>query len=392
MCLNFTFGIEKIGFLSSTLRILANVMTAVVLQILQAVALYTSKSPLISLKTTPVELEAILEDFDDRLKKFQQLTTCLLSSAKVETGGGNPLKPIIDQSESDILLSFVQPEITVLLGKKKFNNGKSTGELTLLLQNLIGIVDPEEKKQKLKIEFAQIGRRTATNESFTEFIDRLELMASEITTSDYKSELAADQFARDLRPMDLDILQLFPDDWEDESGIDRAKAQARILDQRKMHRKKEAANHKLEIDSISSKIDEMTQQHKEEISKLTNTFQKQLELQSKQLEASQSKNEQLIQKLLSKVDQKMATQVNQIQSKPENINQPNAQQNDDKPKKPKNKNKAPFWLNKNLYCDYCGSKNCKNGADCKGNDSLWCMFCESSGHSHTSRRFHGSKN
>ena len=370
-------------------------MTAVVLQILQAVALYTSKSPLISLKTTPVELEAILEDFDDRLKKFQQLTTCLLSTKPENDGGSNPMKPIIDQSESDILLSFVHPEITVLLGKKNFNNGKSTDELTQSLQNLIGTVDPEEKKQKLKIEFAQIGRRTATNETFTEFIDRLESKASEITTTNYKSELAADQFARDLRPMDLDILQLFPDDWEDENGIKRAKAQAKILDQRKMHRKKEAANHKLEIESISSKIDEMTQQHKEEISKLTNAFQKQLELQSKQLEASQSKNEQLIQKLLSKVDQKMATQVNQIQSKSENNGHSNAQpgaKNDAKPKQPKNKNKAPFWLNKNLFCDYCGSKNCKNGTDCKGNDSLWCMFCESSGHCHTSRRFHGSKN
>lgn len=371
-------------------------MTAVVLQILQAVALYTSKAPLISLKTSPAELESILEDFDDRLKKFQQLTTCLLSSVKIEiTNGTDPLKPIIDQSESDILLSFVQPEITVLLGKKKFNNAHSTDELTQSLKNLIGTVDPAEKKMKLKIEFGQIGRRTATNESFTEFIDRLELKAGEITNTIYKSELAADQFARDLRPMDMDILQLFPDDWDDKDGIERAKAQATILDQRKMHRKKEAANHKLEIESISSKIDEMTQQHKEEISKLTDTFQKQLELQSKQLEASQSKNEQLIQKLLSTVDQKMSAQINQIKSKSENgvkLENQLESQGGAQSTKPKNKNNVPFWLNKDLYCDFCGGKNCKNGADCKGNNKLWCMFCETAGHAHTSRRFHGSKN
>ena len=118
---------------------------SVVLQLLQAVALYTSKSPLISLKTTPAELESILEDFDDRLEKFKLLTTCLLAAKQEPTNDGDPLKSIIDQSESDILLSFVHPEITILLGKKKFNNGQSTDDLTQLLKNLIGEVDPEEK-------------------------------------------------------------------------------------------------------------------------------------------------------------------------------------------------------------------------------------------------------
>ena len=270
------------------------------LQLLQAVALYASKTPLITLKTTPTELVDILEECDERLNKFRMLSACLRASkTKPEPSAEDPLQPIHDQCESDILISFVHQEIPLLLGKKSFGNGKSTDELTQALKSLIGEIDPEERKRQLKLEFAQIGRRCATNETFTDFISRLEIKAAEITQTKYKSELVADQFARDLRPMDINLLELFPDIWESEEGIDRVKKQAAMLDQRKMHRKKEAVSHKLEIESISTKIDELTNQHKLEISKLTETFQKQLETQSKQLEASQTRNEAMMEKLLS---------------------------------------------------------------------------------------------
>ena len=367
----------------------------IALQLLQAVALYASKTPLITLKTSPTELSTVLEEIDDKLKKFQMLSTCLTATApKAENSDGDPLKPIIDQCESDIFLSFVHPEIPLLLGKKCFGNGQSTDDLTTALKSLIGEIDPEERKRQLKLEFTQIGRRTATNESFTDFITRLEAKAAEITQTNYKSELVADQFSRDLRPMDTDLLELFPEDWESKEGIDRVKAQAAILDQRKMHRKKEATNHKLEIDSISTKIDELNQQHKLEISKLTETFQKQLEIQSKQLEASQIRNEEMMTKLLSSMDKSISAQVKQLKSKSEKDvgNGKSSSSSSGQSEKPKKTSKVPFWLNKKNFCDFCGSKNCKNGADCNGNDNLWCMFCEKNGHCHTSRRFHGSKN
>ena len=369
-------------------------MTAA-LQLLQAVALYASKTPLIALKTTPAELVDILEECDDRLKKFQMLSACVIASGpKIEDSGNNPLQPIIDQCESDILISFVHPEIQLLLGKKNFGNGQSAEELKLALKSLIGEVDPEEKKRQLKLEFAQIGRRTTTNETFTDFIGRLESKATEITETNYKSELVADQFARDLRPMDIDILELFPDDWENAEGLARVKKQAEILDQRKMYRKKEAANHKLEIESISSKIDDLTQQHKLEISKLTDTFQKQLEIQSKQLEASQIRNEELMNKLLSSMDKTATAQVKQLNSKAENgvSEGKSGSSSGGQSEKPKKPSKVPFWLNKKNFCHFCGGKNCKKGSACDGNDNLWCMFCEKSGHCHTSRKFHGSKN
>ena len=347
------------------------------LQLIQAKNTYLCKAPSIGLKTTPEELEATLDDVDRLVSEFTMVAECILvgmkSPVKTDESSANPLQVLVETSKRDIFLSNVKLEIPALLGKKSFSNGQSIDELKLALQKVIGKVEPIEKMKKLKIEFGQLTRRTKVNESFEDYFDRLLAKATEITSTDYKSVLAADQWTSDLRPMDIETLDMFPGEWSeltDDVAVVRAKC--KVLDDRKMFRKVESSAHKLEIDAIRSelgaKVDNLT----------------------KQLAETSIRNEELNKQLLQRIEEKMSVQTNMMKTSPT----PPKSEVKDKPKEsaPKKTGGKAAWMDKANYCFFCGGRRCKKGDKCDGNPGLYCMWCKENGHAVTSARFHGSKN
>lgn len=347
------------------------------LQLIQAKNTYLCKTPTIGLKTTPDQLESSLEDVDKIVKEFEMVASCILMSiksaeVKSDLSGDDPLQMLVQTAKRDIFLSFVKNEIPALLGKKSFSNGQSIEKLKLALEKVIGKVEPIDKMKKLKAEFGQLTRRIAVNESFEDYFDRLLSKANEITETDYKSILAADQWTSDLRPMDIETLDMFPGEWNTATNaVDMVKAKSKVLDDRKMFRKQESSSHKLEIDAIRSELGD----------KVDNL--------AKQLVETSLRNEELTNKLMQRLEEKMTVQTNLVETKKTPKSEINV-----KPKESITKSvggKRP-WMNRSNYCNFCGGKRCKKGDKCDGNPGLYCMFCDKSGHAVTSAHFHGSKN
>ena len=348
------------------------------LQLIQAKNTYLCKAPVIGLKTTPDQLESILEDVEKLLKEFDMVASCIVVGTKpseVKSGdpSDDPLQQLVETSKRDIFLSYVKNDIPALLGKSSFSNGQSINELKLALEKVIGKVEPNEKMRQLKAEFAKLTRRIGVNESFEDFFNRLLAKASEITETDYKSVMAADQWTSDLRPMDIEILDMFPSEWNSQTGdVEMVKAKCQVLDDRKMFRKVESSSHKLEIDAIRSelgaKVDNLT----------------------KQLAESSVRHEELTNQLMKRLEEKMTAQTNLVKTTP----MPSKSENKDKTKESVSKKTGgkKSWMDKSNYCNFCGGKKCKKGDKCDGNPGLYCMFCDQHGHAVTSAHFHGSKN
>ena len=359
------------------------------LQLFQAKNSFLCKTPSIGLKTTPEDLEIVFEEIDTTLANFQTLYTCFGGSVKAGGDEVNLLEPLVKQCEADIFLSYVKPDIPAVLGKK-FSSGKTVSDLKQLLIKLIGQVDPTEKMNRLKSQFGNLARRANINESFGDFIDRLIEKAEEITESEYSKTLAADQWTSDLRPMDKELLDLFPTEWNkaDLSLIDRIKAQAATLDTRKMFKKIETSSHKLEIDAIrfelGAKVDFLAKKLEESAIRESEYRKQDLEYRERQ--------DVYTKQLLSQI-RANSVQVHTVEKstpKPEDKVEKSDNQSERRIKK---QDPNLPWLQASNYCFFCGGKRCKKGDKCDGNPGLYCMFCQKHGHAVTSAHFHGnSKN
>ena len=389
-------------------------MGSVALQLLQMKDAFLAKTPSLGLKSSPTELKYYLEEIDVRLQDFQDVYDCLFAT-KPETGDPN-LKLIL-KCESEILLSFCKPDIQIALGREEFSNAKTVNELKCALKLAIGEEDEQVVLAQLKKQFGQMDRRTEINEKFDCFITRLVKMAEKITQTDYKNDLVIERFNSCLRPMDLEVIQLFPSQCTG-TGIDLVRAKAKILDDRKYYSKVEATAHQVEIEDIrrafQSQVEQLTnqlsaqatqiseqakleQQHRERQEALTQSVLNRLE---QQMAAQMNLQNQLAQSSVFQQASQQAVQSHLIQTAPKSANQHAAAPNSssDTKQAPKSENdgekarKKP-WMNSKNYCNFCGGRRCKKKGKCDGNPSLWCMFCETHGHCPTSKHFHGqSKN
>ena len=385
-------------------------MASVALQLLQLKDAFLAKAPVLGLKSTPTELNHYLEEIDVKLTDFQDVYDCLFT-AKPETGSPN-LKLIV-KCESDVLLSFCKPDIQLALGRENFSNAKSVDELKTALKSVIGEEDPQVLAAQLKNEFGEMGRRTEINETFDCFITRLVKMAEKITSTDYKNQLVIDQFNKCLRPMDLEVIQLFPSQCTG-TGINLLRAKAKILDDRKYHTKVELNAHQVEIDEVRRALEN-------QVDKLTNQLSAQANQISEQAKLDQQhreRQESLTKSVLDRLEQQMASQMalqNQlaqssafqqfshpqlqahlIQTAPKPTNQQSesskssaASKSARKPEKTGQKSAKKPWMDTKNYCYYCGGRRCPKKDKCDGNMSLYCMFCDAHGHSPTSKHFHG---
>ena len=384
------------------------------LQLLQMKDAFLAKTPSLGLKSSPTELKYYLEEIDVRLQDFQDVYDCLFAT-KPETGDPN-LKLIL-KCESEILLSFCKPDIQIALGREEFSNAKTVNELKCALKLAIGEEDEQVVLAQLKKQFGQMDRRTEINEKFDCFITRLVKMAEKITSTDYKIDLVIEQFNKCLRPMDLEVIQLFPDQCTG-TGIDLLRAKAKILDDRKYYSKVEMTSHQVEIEDVRRALES-------QVEKLTNQLSAQATQISEQAKLDQQhreRQEKLTQSVLNRLEQQMASQMAiQAQlaqtSALQHVSQPavqthlihtapkSANQSSETSKPSSGPNQAPKtendgqktgkrpWMNIKNYCDFCGGRRCKKKGKCDGNPSLWCMFCETHGHCPTSKHFHGqSKN
>ena len=368
---------------------------AMALQVLQAKTMFLSKSPVIGLKSSPTELKFYLTEADEKIAEFQGIYNCFVT--KTESPNAH-LMTLIEKSEAEILLSFCKPEIQITIGKENFSSAKKVDELKLALKNIIGEEDPRVQSAQLKKDFCEMGRRTQLNEKFDCFIDRLVAKAGAITETNYKIEMAVDQFQKCLRPMDWDVIHLFPDQCTG-TGIDLIREQAKLLDDRKFFSKVEAKSHKVEIEDIrlklESKVDKLTNQLSAQAIQISEQAKAEREFREDQMKLSKA--------LLDRFDKQFSAQSSlythlvkstgetastPIKTPPLPVNEPNSQ--------PENRNgngkisdSRRAWIDKRNFCHFCGGRRCKKADKCTGNPKLFCCLCEIAGHCPTSMHFHG---
>ena len=381
---------------------------SVALQLLQMKDAFLAKTPVLSLKSTPTELKHYLKEIDLQIADFQDVYNCLFP-AKPEANTPN-LKLIL-KCESDVLLSFCKPDIQLALGRDEFSNAKSVEELKNALVLAIGEEDSQVLLAQSKKDFCEMGRRIELNEKFDCFINRLVKKAETITTTDYKIDLVVEQFSKCLRPMDLEVIQLFPDQCTG-TGMNLLRAKAKLLDDRKYNSKVEVNAHQVEIDEVRRALEN-------QVDKLTNQLSAQANQISEQAKLDQQhreRQENLTKSVLDRLDQQMAAQMalqsqltqsssfhqfipaqaHLIQSAPKPTNQhpafpkPSAAPKSvGKPENTGQKSKKKPWMDTRNYCYFCGGRRCSKKDKCDGNPSLYCMFCDAHGHSPTSKHFHG---
>ena len=97
-----------------------------------------------------------------------------------------------------------------------------------------------------------MGRRIELNEKFDCFINRLVKKAETITTTNYKIDVVVEQFSKCLRPIDLEVIQLFPDQCTG-TGLNLLRAKAKLLDDRKYNSKVEVNAH--QVDKLTNWTD-----------------------------------------------------------------------------------------------------------------------------------------
>ena len=383
-------------------------MASVALQLLQLKDAFLAKAPVVGLKSTPTELKHYLGEIDFKLADFEDVYNCLFT-VKPESGTAN-LKLIL-KCESDILLSYCKPDIQLALGRDEFSNAMSVDELKNALKTVIGEEDPQVLVAQSKQEFAEMGRRTELNETFDCFIDRLVKKAEKITSTDYKNQLVIDQFNKCLRPMDLEVIQLFPSQCTG-TEINLLRAKAKILDDRKYHTKVELNAHQVEIEDVRRALENQVEKLTNQLSAQANQISEQAKLDQKHRE----RQEDLTQSVLNRLEQQMASQMalqsqlaqssafqqfsqpqvqaHLIQTAPKPTNQHSASPTPaQKPEKTGKKSAKKPWMNTKNYCYFCGGRRCPKKDQCDGNAALYCMFCDTHGHSPTSKHFHGqSKN
>ena len=105
--------------------------------------------------------------------------------------------------------------------------------------------------------------------SLIALFDRLVKKAEKITTTNYKIDLVVEQFESVLRPMDREVIQLFPDQCTG-TGLNLLRAKAKLLDDRKYHSKVEVTSHQVEIDEVRRALENQVDKLPNQLSALAN--------------------------------------------------------------------------------------------------------------------------
>ena len=313
--------------------------------------------PIIIRATKPAILKKKLDLVDKQINRFTLMANTLVVKAEATDDG--QVSGMVNEFEREIFMSALSPDLLGSYDDTFFNLEIAVDDMITNLKSIIGEPDDQEIEQQKLEDFHSMARRTEIKESFSNFIKRLEVAASEITKTEYSKKLVESQFDKCLRPMDKDALDFRAD--ADKVGMDRTNHFAEVLDKMKMHTKAEVRTHHLEItESIEARFEAMEQR----LSERSN----------------------------SRFDEVLA-KINQIQLKPSpaaptSANEQPESKNGAQPKSTKKKKtfKPPKPTD---YCIMCGLRKCKD-PNCNGNDDLTCILCNKTGHIATSRHFHGS--
>ena len=316
--------------------------------------------PLITRLTKSSILNKKLELVTKQINRFNLMAGTLV--VKAEASGDENVDNMVTEFESEIFMSALSPDLLSSYDDEFFNSNLGIDEMTTNLKSIIGEPNEQELERQRLEDFHNMGRRTEINETFANFIKRLQAAAAEITKTDYAEKLVENRFDQSLRPMDKDALDFRAD--ADKKGIARINHFAQVLDKMKMFAKSEVKTHHLEIsESIEAKFEAM---------------------EKRLSERSNSRFDEV----LAKINQ---IQISSNSAAPNPANNQPVVENGSKSKF--TKKKKTFQPPKPTdYCAMCGLRKCKD-PNCTGNDELTCILCNKTGHIATSRHHHGtSKN
>ena len=163
----------------------------------------------------------------------------LLTKVKttLDTQKDGNLDCFVNSSQEDIFRSFLSSDLLQLYDGVYFKNGLGYDVMGSNLKSIIKLPTDDQKAKKARANFGSLVRRTDIDETFTSFLKRLKAeVAIFCKQEEYAQVLVEEHFRNSLREMDRDFL-LMLSATHNNTGVDKLKHEAKILDEKGLHKK-----------------------------------------------------------------------------------------------------------------------------------------------------------
>ena len=350
----------------------------------------------INRNTSPDHVSGILKNMTENCEMLKEIADAL------DTDGG--LNKFLQTCQEDVVKSYLAQDLLNLYKGAYFETGIGYEKMVQNLKNILKVPTEEQVTRQARSEFSQITRRTDIEETFSDFLARLNSEVQKFCTqSPYNITLVDEQFKNSLRDIDRTFLLMLT---HDKTGADKIKYEAKMLDAKNMHKRHPQEVHAINAvsqaeASVAALADSVTEFIKSE----SEARRKESELREERDQKRWAEMENRIEALtranffsqsqFSNQPQMMRqAQLNHMAPPTQTLAQPfyvpnNAPHNvNNIQNTPKITNNPPKRKPVKTPCYECGSRFHLT-KDCKGDCKLSCWLCGVVGHTALAKKFHG---
>ena len=175
----------------------------------------------------PDHVSAILSKIEGDCKMLGEIATSL------DSDGG--LDSFLQNCQEDVVRSYLGPDLLQLYRGVYFDRGLGFEKMLENVKNILKVPSAEQLTKQARSEFSQLTRRTDIDESFTQFLARLNSEVKKFCTQTaYGTTLVEEQFKNSLRDLDRTFLLMLT---TDKTGTDKLNYEAKMLDEKGMHKR-----------------------------------------------------------------------------------------------------------------------------------------------------------
>ena len=333
-------------------------------------------------------------------------------------GTNDPMDAIIgsqvEKAQEQIIRSFLKKDLLDKYNGDYFCTGLGPAVMLSNLDNIVGTLSTREAEQQAENDFVGMTRRVDMNESFSDFLGRLQEQAKKfISDGTYRNGRVEAQFQKSIREMDQNFL-LCAGATCTKIGVEKVKWEAALLDKKSLHKRSEQSVRSVQegdpvtksvmaltrtVDAFISRSEQKTDELAVQIGQMGMDHSRAWQAQAHENERMGRRLADMEQRLMSFASSPMVPQqptVHQLQM-PKAMAQGQSKWPD---------TRGAFSGNMGVDKGATGAARTKGGrrqkepcfecglmwhatADCPGPCKAFCYLCGQQGHTSSSRRYHG---
>ena len=316
-----------------------------------------------------------------------------------EAGG---LDKFLQNCQEDVVRSYLGSDLLQLYKGVYFSKGLGYEKMLENLTSILKVPSTEQLTKQARVEFNQVTRRTDIDESFTEFLARLNSeVAKFCNQTPYSTTLVEEQFKGSLRDIDKTFLLMLT---HDKTGAQKLAHEAKMLDSKNLHKR-----HVQEVTAINA-VSQAEASVAALADSVTEFIRNESDLRRREAEAREQRDQKRWAEMESKIETlaranfysqphvmnhaqmvpqaQIPQQAYMIQSKQMTQN-PFQTQNVHNIAKTTDPTRSTFRRRPvKEFCFECGSR-WHETKDCKGDFKGTCWLCGVKGHTALAKKFHG---